>query len=63
MLRYRGEKPLVVAGLTGSEGWRLAGRAPPQPVAFSIEPQALKLTKENPTGTVTLTGQDGFGLG
>src|ERR1700675_160825 len=63
VLRYRGEKPLVVAGLTGSEGLEV-GRAgtPPQPVAFSIEPQALKLTKENPTGTLTLTGQDGFGL-
>jgi|KBSSwiStaDraftv2_1062776.scaffolds.fasta_scaffold39498_2 YidC/Oxa1 family membrane protein insertase len=63
VLRYRGEKPLVVAGLTGSEGLEV-GRAgaPPQPVAFSIEPQALKLTKENPAGTLTLAGGDGFGL-
>src|SRR5580765_959831 len=63
VLRYRGEKPLVVGGLTGSEGLEV-GRpgTPPQPVAFSIEPQALKLTKENPAGTLTLAGQDGFGL-
>ena len=31
-------------------------------MAFSIEPQALKLSKENPAGAVTLAGQDGFGL-
>ena len=63
VLRYRGEKPLVVGGLTGSEGLEV-GRAgaPPQPVAFSIEPQVLKLTKENPAGTLTLAGEDGFGL-
>lgn len=62
-LRYRGEKPLVVDGLMGSGGLEV-GRAgaPPQLVAFSIEPQALKLTKDNPTGTLTLAGQDGFGL-
>lgn len=62
-LRYRGEKPLVGDGLMGSGGLEV-GRAgaPPQLVAFSIEPQALKLTKDNPTGTLTLAGQDGFGL-
>jgi YidC/Oxa1 family membrane protein insertase len=62
-LRYRGEKSLVVGGLMGSEGLEV-GRAgtPPQLVAFSIEPQALNLTQDHPTGTLTLAGQDGFGL-
>ena len=63
MLRYRGEKPLVVAGLTGSEGLEV-GRAgtPPQPVAFSIEPPAAEAHEGESDGQLTLHGQDGFGL-
>jgi YidC/Oxa1 family membrane protein insertase len=62
-LRYRGAKPLVLGDLLGSKGVEI-GRAgtPPQPVPFSIEPQALKLSKDTPAGTLTLAGQDGFGL-
>jgi YidC/Oxa1 family membrane protein insertase len=47
----------------GSEGLQV-GRVgtSPQVVAFAIEPQALKLTRDSPTGTLNLGGQDGFGL-
>src|SRR5262245_19703683 len=62
-LKYRGAKPLAVRGLAGSGGLEI-GRAgtPPQPVAFSIEPQELKVTAENPKSSLMLRGQDGFGL-
>jgi YidC/Oxa1 family membrane protein insertase len=62
-LSYRGQKPLTVAGVLGAEGIEI-GRAgvAPKVVAFTIEPQELKLGKDNPTGVLTLTGQDGFGL-
>jgi len=62
-LKYRGAKPLVVGGLTGSEGLEVGRPGTlPQPVPFSIEPQELKLTAASPGGSLSLVGQDGFGL-
>ena len=63
VLRYRGDKPMVVGGTLGPRGLVLqrpgleAGS-----VAFSVKEERLALGPGRPRGEVRLAGQDEFGL-
>lgn len=63
VLHYRGEKPLVVPRQFGPRGLMLnrsgVGR---QAVAFEMDANALVLGPGDPSGELTLVGQDQFGL-
>ncbi len=62
-LEYRGQKPMIVAGLLGPRGLlieRPGGQA--TPVSFRLSAEELTLGKGTPQGEVILTGDDGFGL-
>jgi len=62
-LHFRGEKPLVLPGVVDSPGWTVgrAGQAP-QPIAFALSSDSIKLDKEHPQGELRLVGEDGFGI-
>ena len=62
-LRYRGEKPFVVAGGLMSRGLAVLrpGQAP-RPIAFTLSTDKLTLGPSTPRGELVLTGEDGFGL-
>ena len=62
-LDYRGQKPLAVGPALAFQGIEV-GRPGmvTRPVALSITPERLKLTKDAPTGDLTMVGEDGFGL-
>ncbi len=63
VLRYRGDKPMVVGGTLGPRGLILqrpgleAGS-----VAFTVKEERLALGPDRPRGEVRLAGQDEFGL-
>lgn len=63
VLRYRGDKPMVIGGTLGPRGLVLqrpgleAGS-----VAFSVKEERLALGPGRPRGEVRLAGQDEFGL-
>jgi YidC/Oxa1 family membrane protein insertase len=57
-LKYRGEKPLVGVGEAGPSGLLVgADGRPPEPVPMVLEPEALTLTAERPTGELVLRGE------
>ena len=62
-LDYRGQKPLAVGPTLAFQGIEVGrpGMAT-RPVPLSITPEQLKLTKDAPTGDLTMVGEDGFGL-
>jgi YidC/Oxa1 family membrane protein insertase len=62
-LNYRGQKPMVVAGLLSPTGLTIerAG-APAQVVPFTLAPERVEVSKDQPQGELRLTGDDGFGL-
>jgi YidC/Oxa1 family membrane protein insertase len=62
-LNYRGQKPLVAAGLLASQGLEVAraGQAP-RPLAFVLSGDSVQLSKDRPQGELRMVGEDGFGL-
>jgi YidC/Oxa1 family membrane protein insertase len=62
-LHYRGEKLLVVSGELGFRGLSL-GRPgiPAEPIAMSVNRDALSLDGKAREGTLVMTGQDGYGI-
>jgi len=62
VLHYRGDKALAVVGEFGLRGLTLGrpGR-PAEPIAFRLEPDALKVAGEQ-QGNVVMTGDDGSGI-
>jgi len=62
-LRYRGEKPFVVAGGLMSRGLAVMRPGqPPRPIGFQLSTDKLVLGPSTPSGEIVLTGEDGFGL-
>src|SRR5439155_6411376 len=62
-LNYRGAKPMVVANLLGPLGLSVERHgAPARRVDFDVSPQTVRLDKNQPSGELTLVGEDGFGL-
>lgn len=63
VLRYRGDKPMVVQGILGPGGLLLQRpQAGSERVAFGVKEEQLVLGADRPRGEVDLTGQDPFGL-
>ncbi len=63
VLRYRGDKPIVVPGALGPGGLVLQRPgAGAESVAFNVKEERLLLGPGRPRGEVSLTGQDAFGL-
>jgi YidC/Oxa1 family membrane protein insertase len=62
-LNYRGQKPMVVPGLLSPTGLTIerAG-GPAQVVPFTLAPERVEVSKDQPQGELRLTGDDGFGL-
>jgi YidC/Oxa1 family membrane protein insertase len=62
-LHFRGEKAMVLPGVVESPGWvvRRSGQ-PPQPIAFALSTESIKLDKDRPVGELRLVGEDGFGI-
>ena len=62
-LQYRGDKPLVVTGISGPEGLVVerAG-APAVPVAFQLSTDKVTVAPGPATGALQLVGEDGYGL-
>jgi YidC/Oxa1 family membrane protein insertase len=62
-LQYRGDKPMVLPGVLGSEGLVVLrqGQAPAS-IAFAADRDAVKLDAAHPQGDVRLSGSDGLGL-
>jgi YidC/Oxa1 family membrane protein insertase len=58
VLKYRGDKPLVMVGDLGPRGL-LIGRSstPPQPVPMTLSTEIVKLTSGEPSQELVLTGQ------
>jgi len=63
ILRYRGDKPMVIPGVLGPGGLVLerAG-AGAESAAFNVKEERLVLGPDRPRAEVGLTGQDAFGL-
>jgi YidC/Oxa1 family membrane protein insertase len=62
-LKYRGQKPMVVADLLASRGLEVARSGqPPHPVAFALSTDSVRLDKDRSQGELRLVGEDGFGL-
>ena len=62
-LHYRGDKPLVLPGVIGSQG--LVVLRPGQSavrIAFTVDRDSLKLATGDGQGELRFTGNDGFGL-
>ncbi len=63
VLRYRGDKPMVVGGTLGPRGLVLQRPGlEAASVAFSVKEERLALGPGRPRGEVRLAGQDEFGL-
>lgn len=63
VLKYRGEKPMVVPGAIGLQGLSLhrQGGGPETP-AFTVSPDQLVLSGARPSGELSLVGQDSYGV-
>lgn len=63
LLRYRGDKPMVVPGSLGSKGLSLRRpQAGTEPLAFELKEDRLVLGAERPRGELVLVGEDSFGM-
>ena len=63
LLHYRGDKPLVVPGLSGPEGLVVERTsAPATPVAFQLSTDRVALAQGSGTAELQLVGEDGYGL-
>ena len=63
VLHYRGDKPMVVPGLLGSDGLSLQRREVGSgSVRFEVRPDDLTLGSGRPRGEVSLQGEDSYGL-
>ena len=60
---FRGEKPMVLAGVVSSEGLMVSRpEQPAKTIMFSLSADSIKLGKDKPEAALELTGDDGFGL-
>ncbi len=63
VLRYRGDKPMVVSGAFGFKGLILRhSQSEPEPLAFEVKGDHLVLGPDQPRGEVALVGEDSFGI-
>jgi len=63
LLHYRGDKPLVVPGLSGPEGLVVErANTPAAPVAFQLSTDKVALARGGGTAELQLVGEDGYGL-
>lgn len=63
VLRYRGDKPMVVSGAFGFKGLILRRpQSEPEPLAFEVKGDHLVLGPDQPRGEVALVGEDSFGI-
>jgi YidC/Oxa1 family membrane protein insertase len=56
-LKYRGQKPMVVLGDLGPTGLVVGARERTEPLAMTLSASELQLSRERPTGDLTLTGE------
>ena len=57
VLKYRGEKPMVLLGELGPGGLVTGAPGQAEPVPLAISSQALQLGPDRPTGELVLTGE------
>lgn len=63
VLRYRGDKPMMVPGTLGSAGLSLARpQTDAEPVEFDVKEERLVLDAGRPRGELSLVGADSFGV-
>ena len=63
MLRYRGDKPMIVPGSLGSRGLSLQrSQRGPEPLAFEVKTDRLVLGPDRLRGELALVAEDSFGM-